>query len=88
MNLWLVLCGLLGHSKFTTSCWGYVYCARCDSQVGDNLAGTQADGVCLDFGHDSPCKNCDAQRGKWSWRERLVAWLEEPLLRRKVARDN
>lgn len=28
-----------GHSRIVTSCFGYVYCARCDNRIGDTLGG-------------------------------------------------
>ena len=34
-----VFCALFGHSNVETGFFGYVYCGRCGSRVGDTLAG-------------------------------------------------
>ena len=79
-----MVCALLGHSHWHTSFWSYIYCARCWEQVGDNLIGFQRDG--LGFEHDG-CKGCAEYLARLSRWERLVVWLEAPILRRKVARE-
>lgn len=38
-----MLCAWLGHSRAFTYCFGYVYCARCEAQVGDNLGGARVE---------------------------------------------
>ncbi|MGE0674897.1 MAG: hypothetical protein AB7O64_17780 [Methylibium sp.] len=35
-----VICALLGHSKVQKVCFGYWYCGRCETQIGDSLAST------------------------------------------------
>ncbi len=38
-----ILCIRLGHPKVVHSCFGYITCARCGEQLGDNLAGGGVD---------------------------------------------
>lgn len=65
-----VVCALIGHSDIVTTCWGYVYCARCQAQVGDTLGGaaTLKDKVIV--GHK--CKECRATYAKMDWRHRYL----------------
>lgn len=67
-----VVCALIGHSKIVTACMGYIYCARCEDQIGDSLggAGTTKENVIV--GH--ACPTCEANFAKcdcrWSRKAR------------------
>lgn len=66
-----VICALVGHSRIVHTCMGYIYCARCDAQIGDSLAGasTAADNVIV--GH--ACDKCRENFAKCNWRDTLMA---------------
>lgn len=65
-----IVCSLIGHSRISTTCWGYRYCARCEQQVGDNL-GSIDFGVkeAVIVGHN--CKTCRANYKKLTWKDKL-----------------
>jgi hypothetical protein len=87
VKIGLVACGLLGHSGFVTSFFGYVYCARCGETRGDTLLGTGVPGVVsIDRGHAPGCEKCRAARAGWTTWQRIVAVIEEPILRWRYAR--
>lgn len=51
-----IYCVMHGHSKIISMCFGYVSCARCETQIGDTLGGCfdTSDAVVVD--HD--CAIC------------------------------
>lgn len=56
-----VQCARYGHPPVVTMFFGYVYCARCEAQIGDTLAGVfDTSRVCV-VGHD-----CDVCREVWN----------------------
>lgn len=65
-----VTCAMLGHSHITTSCFGYVYCARCGEQVGDMLGGIFYDPLEVRVGHN--CPTCRANYEKLDWKSKVL----------------
>lgn len=67
-----VVCSLIGHSLIQTHCFGYFNCARCGTQVGDNLASThlQAEKTVI-VGHD--CTMCRENFKKLTWRDKVYS---------------
>lgn len=57
-----IFCVTHRHSNVITSCFGYIYCARCGQQIGDTLAGCyeNASAVLVDHG----CEECKANAKK------------------------
>lgn len=80
MNFGMLFCAIIGHSEFTTGCFGYIYCARCGVQLGDNLAGVGYNGIPIKH-HPRDCKECRKIRDNWNLRTRVVSTIEEPILR-------
>ena len=64
-----VICSLIGHSRITTYCFGYHYCARCGQQIGDSLASVYMAGGDVITGHD--CDVCRANFEKCEWNDKL-----------------
>ncbi len=65
-----VTCLFLGHSHITTGCFGYVYCARCGEQIGDNLAGCFYDPLEVRVGHN--CPTCRENYAKLGWKDKVL----------------
>lgn len=71
-----IICSLVGHSKISTTCFGYRNCARCGEQLGDSLGS-------IDFGIKNAvivghnCKVCKANFKKCDWRDKL--YVKNPL---------
>ena len=65
-----LVCVLVGHSRISTTSWGYRYCARCGEQVGDNLGsidpGAESSVI---VGHN--CKTCRKNYKKCTWQDKL-----------------
>jgi len=87
MNLWLLVCGLIGHSPFVTTFFGYGYCARCGGQIGDNLAGAGFNAISISKRHRKNCAKCNAIRWDWKGLERIFYPLEEKFLRWRENRE-
>lgn len=64
-----VTCYLLGHSHIHTSCFGYVHCARCGEQIGDQLGGCFFDPLEVRVGHNCPI--CRANYDKLGWEDKV-----------------
>lgn len=64
------VCALIGHSHIVTRCFGYISCARCESQIGDTLlTGVSTDTVVV--GHNKDCPDCKAAYAKMGWQDKL-----------------
>ncbi|RQZ89920.1 hypothetical protein DF053_08735 [Burkholderia cepacia] len=63
-------CALVGHSRIVTTCFGYVYCARCDDQIGDTLGGIFNLDVYVIVGH--ACPTCRDNFERMNWRDTLL----------------
>ena len=72
MNFKLMICSLLGHSRISTVCFGYRYCARCGDQLGDSLGSTD-NGLpkAVIVNHSNDCKNCRANYKTLSWKDKI-----------------
>lgn len=53
-----IYCIKHGHAQFVTMDFGYVYCGRCNSHIGDTLGGSYDLTEKAIVGHD--CEKCDA----------------------------
>ena len=65
-----LICSLIGHSKISTTFWGYRYCGRCKTQLGDSLGSIDygaKDAVII--GHN--CKTCKENFEKCNWKDKL-----------------
>lgn len=78
-----VACSLIGHSKIVTTFFGYVYCGRCDAQIGDTLAGSFDLRERVVSGHD--CEQCRKVEKTLTWRDRFMA--EDPFAGASERRD-
>lgn len=65
------VCALAGHSRIQTTCFGYYYCGRCGTQVGDSLGSIypQAESVVI-VGHD--CDVCRKNAEALTWKDTLM----------------
>lgn len=65
-----VVCSLIGHSNIESICFGYHYCGRCESQVGDSLAGSYENkkAVIIDYN----CNICKENYKKLTWRDKFM----------------
>lgn len=65
------VCGLVGHSKLRTFCFGYNYCGRCDAQIGDSLGGSWKATNEVIQGHDGTLDGCHCPENfkKLTWRD-------------------
>lgn len=73
-----LVCAFLGHSRVVTMCFGYVYCARCEDQIGDTLAGAFDAKHVVISGHDCPTCRANAKTFKWQDRFMLPKEIEVP----------
>ena len=78
-----IYCAISGkHTYFITSFFGYQYCGRCGSQIGDTLGGV---GIGYEIGidehHPKNCKSCNKIRKSWVGVDRMIKPLEERVLR-------
>jgi hypothetical protein len=64
-----VVCGLVGHSRIQTACFGYVYCARCEAQLGDTLGGVYDTSQIVIKDHD--CDICVKNAESLTWKDTL-----------------
>ena len=65
-----ITCSILGHSHITTGYFGYVYCARCGEEVGDQLLGIYYDPLEVRVGHNCPI--CRANYKKLDWKSKVL----------------
>lgn len=65
-----IICSLIGHSKISTTCFGYRYCARCGDRLGDSL-GSIDYGMpeAVIVGHN--CPTCKENFKKCDWKDKL-----------------
>ena len=66
-----VVCALMGHSRIVTTCFGYVYCGRCEAQVGDMLGGVFCGAQeAVIVGHD--CATCRSNCKVLAWYDKFL----------------
>lgn len=65
-----MVCAMVGHSRIITTCFGYVYCARCEAQVGDTLAGAKDLREAVIVGH--ACPTCHENAKALTWQDTLL----------------
>jgi len=51
-----IYCVLIGHSRIIDTCFGYIYCGRCEDQIGDSLGGVFDTSKSVVIDHN--CKQC------------------------------
>ena len=65
-----IACSLIGrHSKIVSMFFGYVYCGRCDAQIGDTLAGCFNGSKCVVIGHN--CDTCRENYKNLTWEDTI-----------------
>lgn len=64
-----ITCSLIGHSKIQEHCFGYWYCGRCGTQVGDSLGGTYDPTDTVVIGHR--CERCKTNYESCDWKDKL-----------------
>ena len=64
-----IVCALIGHSLIQTACWGYFNCGRCNTQVGDSLAGIYSAKDVVIIDHN--CKKCKSNYKKLTWTDKI-----------------
>jgi hypothetical protein len=65
-----VFCALFRHSRIVTTCFGYKYCARCGTQVGDSLAGIWDGKDAVLIGHN--CETCHNNYNKMGFIDKFL----------------
>ena len=55
-----IYCVKHGHANYVYKCWGYVYCGRCEAQIGDQLVIGFDTKKLMVIGHK--CKVCNSIR--------------------------
>ena len=76
-----VACALIGHSRIQTACSGYFHCARCQDQVGDNLASVYDAQKVVIVGH--ACGTCRANFEDCTWQDKFM--VSDPFKQDKAA---
>ena len=66
-----IVCSLTRHSLIQTTCFGYFYCGRCNSQVGDQLGSIYDAKKVVIVGHN--CKACRQNFTALTWIDKLYA---------------
>ncbi len=65
-----IYCIKHGHADYISMCFGYVYCGRCNEQIGDTLAGIYNPTDKMVVGHK--CKKCDKVKSKLNKLDKLI----------------
>jgi len=65
-----IVCSLIGHSKIVDTCFGYIYCGRCNAQVGDSLAGFFDGSKSVIIGHK--CDQCVKNYKAMTWEDKYL----------------
>ena len=64
------ICGLIGHSRIQTACFGYYSCGRCGQQLGDTLGSVYSfANETVIIGHK--CPKCKENYKKCTWKDKL-----------------
>lgn len=74
-----IVCALIGHSKICTACFGYRYCGRCSTQLGDSL-GSIDSGVEEAVIIEHNCKACKENYKKCTWKDKI--YVKNPFTKR------
>lgn len=62
----VVACACIGHSDVVSTCFGYVYCGRCEAQIGDTLGGVSDLSRRVIIGHDCDACRTNAMQLDWT----------------------
>lgn len=64
-------CSIIGHSMIVRLDFGYAYCARCEEQIGDALAGGFMcnDAVTYWSGKVQKCPKCENNEERLTWKD-------------------
>lgn len=74
LNIRMIACAVLGHSRIITSFFGHQHCGRCGDQIGDTLSITGI-GISVGIGHN--CESCYENYKLMTWRDKL--FVRNPL---------
>lgn len=66
-----VVCSIIGHSRIITTFFGYIYCARCNAQIGDSLGGYFDGSKHVIVGHN--CEACRENFKSLTWQDKLYS---------------
>lgn len=66
-----VVCALVGHSRIKDTGFGYVYCGRCEAEVGDTLVAAYSIKEDVMIGHN--CETCRLNYQSLTWRDTFMA---------------
>ncbi len=70
-----IICSLIGCSRISTTCFGYRNCARCGTQLGDNVGSMDYGATeAVVVGHN--CKTCRKNYKKCTWKDKFL--VENP----------
>jgi len=65
-----LVCSLIGHSRISTTCFGYRNCARCGDQLGDSLVSVDFGGEkAVIVGHN--CSTCKKNYKECTWKDKI-----------------
>lgn len=65
-----VICSLIGHSRISTTCFGYRNCGRCGDQLGDSLGSVDYGAKkAVVIGHN--CTECRENYKTCDWKDKL-----------------
>lgn len=64
-----IVCALVGHSRIRTFFFGYNYCGRCSTQLGDSLGGSFKISDEYIEGHTD--QECLENLAKMGWQDKL-----------------
>lgn len=65
-----VICALVGHSRIIDYSFGYIHCARCGAQIGDNFLGAFSLDNNVIIGHD--CDLCRENFKNMDWKDKFL----------------
>ena len=66
-----IVCGLIGHSRIQTHCFGYYYCGRCSAKLGDSLASIYP-GAEVAVIIEHKCDRCVQNYAACDWRDKFM----------------
>lgn len=75
-----LVCTLIGHSNIITTYFGYIYCGRCNAQIGDSLGGIYDNPKAVIIGHN--CETCQANYKIATWEDKFLTpnpFIEEEI---------
>lgn len=71
-----VICSLIGHSNIVNTFFGYIYCGRCEAQIGDSLGSVYDNPDVVIQGHK--CDKCIENFKRTTWKDKL--FVKDPMV--------